>query len=108
VELRLRTRDGAWLDTETVVNPLLDDEEVGGLVLTTRDVTMRKQLEAEHAERERVRDVFARFVPAAVVEQLLERGDLQLRLGGDTLHPPSCSPTCAGSRASRRRCPRRR
>src|SRR4051794_33143457 len=86
LELRLRDRDGTWLDTETVVNPRLDDEDVGGLVLTTRDVTMRKQLEAEHAERERVRDVFSRFVPAAVVEQLLEHGDLRLRLGGDTLH----------------------
>ena len=50
LELRLRHSDGSWLQTETVVNPRLDDEDVGGLVLTTRDVTTRKQLEAVQAE----------------------------------------------------------
>ncbi len=33
-------------------------------------------------ERERVRDVFARFVPAAVVDDVLKRTDGDLRLGG--------------------------
>jgi adenylate cyclase len=36
-------------------------------------------------ERERVRDVFSRFVPEAVVEQVLARADEDLRLGGVTL-----------------------
>jgi adenylate cyclase len=36
-------------------------------------------------ERERVRDVFSRFVPEAVVEQVLARTDADLRLGGVTL-----------------------
>ncbi len=36
-------------------------------------------------ERERVRDVFARFVPAAVVEDVLKRTDKDLRLGGETV-----------------------
>jgi adenylate cyclase len=36
-------------------------------------------------ERERVRDVFSRFVPEAVVEQVLARTDEDLRLGGVTL-----------------------
>jgi adenylate cyclase len=36
-------------------------------------------------ERERVRDVFARFVPAAVVEDVLKRTDADLRLGGHTI-----------------------
>jgi adenylate cyclase len=36
-------------------------------------------------ERERVRDVFSRFVPETVVEQVLERADEDLRLGGVTL-----------------------
>jgi adenylate cyclase len=34
-------------------------------------------------ERERVRDVFSRFVPEAVVNQVLARTDRDLRLGGD-------------------------
>src|SRR6185295_10660255 len=33
-------------------------------------------------ERQRVRDTFARFVPEAVVAQVLERGDGDLRFGG--------------------------
>ena len=36
-------------------------------------------------ERERVRDVFARFVPAPVVEDVLKRTDEDLRLGGETV-----------------------
>jgi adenylate cyclase len=36
-------------------------------------------------ERERVRDVFARFVPAAVVDDVLTRTDGDLRLGGVTM-----------------------
>ncbi len=36
-------------------------------------------------ERERVRDVFARFVPAAVVDEVLKRTDGDLRLGGVTI-----------------------
>ena len=36
-------------------------------------------------ERERVRDVFSRFVPESVVEQVLKRTDSDLRLGGVSL-----------------------
>ena len=36
-------------------------------------------------ERERVRDVFSRFVPETVVEQVLSRTDQDLRLGGVSL-----------------------
>jgi adenylate cyclase len=36
-------------------------------------------------ERERVRDVFARFVPPAVVDDVLRRTDGDLRLGGETV-----------------------
>ena len=36
-------------------------------------------------ERERVRDVFSRFVPAAVVDDVLKRTDGDLRLGGVTM-----------------------
>jgi adenylate cyclase len=39
----------------------------------------------EAFERERVRDVFSRFVPEAVVEQVLARTDDDLRLGGVSL-----------------------
>jgi adenylate cyclase len=86
LELRLRHADGRWLQTESVITPRLDDETIGGLVLTTRDVPERKELEAADAERLRVRDMFSRFVPEAVAEQLLAQAGDSLRLGGETVH----------------------
>jgi diguanylate cyclase (GGDEF)-like protein/PAS domain S-box-containing protein len=42
VEIALRRADGTWLDTETLPTNLLHDHTVGGIVLTTRDITERK------------------------------------------------------------------
>ena len=81
--------------------PRLDDETIGGLVLTTRDVTERKQLEAADAERARVRDMFSRFVPEAVVDELLSAGGRACGWAVKRGTGRSCSPTCATSRASR-------
>ena len=53
-------------------------------------------------ERQRVHDTFARFVPEAVVADVLERVDDELRFGGVTSRAPSSSPTCAASPASPR------
>ena len=44
---RVRHRDGTWLHTETVAANLLEDPNVRGLVLNTRDVSDRKELEAQ-------------------------------------------------------------
>jgi diguanylate cyclase (GGDEF)-like protein/PAS domain S-box-containing protein len=41
-EVTLRRADGTWLDTETLPTNLLHDENVGGIVLTSRDITERK------------------------------------------------------------------
>jgi PAS domain S-box-containing protein len=43
---RVRHRDGTWLRSETVAANLLEDANVRGLVLNTRDVSDRKELEA--------------------------------------------------------------
>ncbi|NIH70276.1 PAS domain S-box-containing protein, partial [Modestobacter marinus] len=42
---RMRHRDGSWRWMETVASNLLDDSAVNGIVLTTRDVSDRKELE---------------------------------------------------------------
>ncbi|MFD2091881.1 putative bifunctional diguanylate cyclase/phosphodiesterase [Blastococcus deserti] len=42
---RMRHRNGSWRWTETVVNNLLHDPAVGGVVLSTRDVSDRRDLE---------------------------------------------------------------
>jgi diguanylate cyclase (GGDEF)-like protein/PAS domain S-box-containing protein len=44
---RIRHRDGTWLHSETVAANLLEDSNVRGLVLNTRDVSDRKELEAQ-------------------------------------------------------------
>ena len=45
VDFRLRTKDGGWRSFETIANNLLDDDEVRGIVLTSRDITDRRNLE---------------------------------------------------------------
>ena len=45
VEFRARRADGAWRHVEVVRNNRLDDPDIGGLVITVRDVTERKKAE---------------------------------------------------------------
>ena len=45
VQVRMGHRDGTWRFVETAGNNLLDDAAVSGIVLTTRDVTERHELE---------------------------------------------------------------
>jgi len=52
VEFRLRTGDGSWRHVEAIGNNLLDDPAVGGVVLTTRDISERKQAEEELRQSE--------------------------------------------------------
>ena len=53
-------------------------------------------------ERERVRDVFSRFVPEQVVGQVLPCTTATCASAAKTSSARSCSPTCAASRASPR------
>ena len=48
---RLRNEDGTWSRVENVAVNLLDDPTVGGLVLTTRDITHRMALEEQLVHR---------------------------------------------------------
>ena len=54
--LRLRHDDGTWRWVESFANNLLDDPEVGGIVVTTRDVTERKDAIDRLREETRVLD----------------------------------------------------
>ena len=46
IEFRFADHDGAWRYLEATINSLLDDPDVGGIVLNCRDVTARKHDEA--------------------------------------------------------------
>ncbi len=45
MEFALWHREGRWCDTETTITSLLDDRDIHGLVLNTRDISERKRLE---------------------------------------------------------------
>ena len=48
VEVRFRHKDGSWRYLEGIGNNLLDDPDVGGVVINSRDVTARKQAEEDY------------------------------------------------------------
>lgn len=61
VEVRMRHRDGSWLNLEEIITSLLADPSVNGVVLNARCVTHRKKAEKELREsEERFRSVVER------------------------------------------------
>jgi diguanylate cyclase (GGDEF)-like protein/PAS domain S-box-containing protein len=51
VDHRLARPDGSWLDVETLATNLLGDDAVDAIVLNTRDVSQRKELERRLAHQ---------------------------------------------------------
>lgn len=47
IEFAMRHAAGHWRETETVITSLVDDHDIRGLVLNTRDVSERKELERQ-------------------------------------------------------------
>jgi PAS domain S-box-containing protein len=52
LELRFRHKDGSWCALETIGQNCLDDPEIGGVVVNSRDISDRKQAEASLRESE--------------------------------------------------------
>ena len=57
VEWRMRATDGRWMDVETIATGQLDDPDVQGIVLNSRNVTERKRLEAQLRQSQRLESV---------------------------------------------------
>jgi len=76
-DLPLRRRDGSVCRLESVFNNLLDDANVAGIVVTARDVTERRKLEAE-LEHQAFHDSLTGLANRALftdrVNHALERG----------------------------------
>ena len=47
LEVRMRHRDGSWRDIDATMSNRLDDPSVGAIVMNARDVSDRKELEAQ-------------------------------------------------------------
>jgi two-component system cell cycle sensor histidine kinase/response regulator CckA len=57
VEWRMRAADGTWMEVETIATGQLDDPDVQGIVLNSRNVTERKRLEAQLHQSQRLESV---------------------------------------------------
>ena len=49
LEFRFRHRDGSWRVLETIAKNMLDDPNIAGIVVNSRDITQRKQAEMRQA-----------------------------------------------------------
>ncbi len=49
IEFRFRHQDGSWIDIEAISNNLLQESNIRGVVVNSRDVSDRKRVEAERA-----------------------------------------------------------
>lgn len=103
-ELKVRRKDGTFIDAEMTITNLLKDPAVRGIVVNARDVTQRKKAEEELRSRERWframieksydvigllgADGSVRYISPGVVNltgyTMEERGD---RISFDALHP---------------------
>jgi adenylate cyclase len=86
--LLIRGEHRGELEVDSQAELIIDDrnalQTLASQVALALETVARAREKAE-AERERVRDMFSRFVPEAVVDELLARGGTDLRLGGETL-----------------------
>ena len=77
-ELRARHADGSWRTLEVVLEERLDDPSVEGIVVNYRDVTTRKQLEAE-LRRQAFHDSLTGLANRALFADRLEHALAQSR-----------------------------
>jgi diguanylate cyclase (GGDEF)-like protein/PAS domain S-box-containing protein len=75
LEFRVPHKDGSWCYLEHVVNNLLDDPAVSGVVVTSRDVTERKEAERKLREAEQRYRTLVEQVPAVVYTQEIGSSD---------------------------------
>jgi diguanylate cyclase (GGDEF)-like protein/PAS domain S-box-containing protein len=73
-EYRFRHADGSWRWVESVGTYLLDDPAVGGVVVTTRDITDRKEAEERLREAEERYRTFVETIPAMTYIQEIKDG----------------------------------
>ena len=103
-EYRFRRADGLWRWVESLGTYMLDDPRVGGVVVTSRDVTERKEAEERLRETERRLSTLLADTPAMVYRCLNEPdwpeeyvSDYALELTGYPASAYMDNPTLFGS-----------
>jgi diguanylate cyclase (GGDEF)-like protein/PAS domain S-box-containing protein len=104
VEYRFRCKDGSWRWMQSVGTYLLEDPAVGGVVVTSRDVTERKEAQERLRETERRLSTLLSNTPAMVYRCLNEPdwpeeyvSDYSLELTGYPASAFMDNPTLFGS-----------
>jgi diguanylate cyclase (GGDEF)-like protein/PAS domain S-box-containing protein len=81
LEVRIRHHDGRWRQAEVTVTNLLGDPSVGGLVLNTRDISERKELQ-DQLVHEAYHDALTQLANRALFRERVT-GALENRGGHD-------------------------
>jgi len=84
VRVRMQHQDGSWRFVETAGTNLLDDAAVGGVVLTTRDVSDRRQLE-EQLRHQAFHDALTGLPNRALFMERVSQAQAASKLTGATL-----------------------
>ena len=75
VEFRIQHADGSWLYFESIANNLIDDPDVNGIVINSRDITKRKQTEMRLQEAETRYRTLVEEAPAIIYIQQAYPGE---------------------------------
>jgi PAS domain S-box-containing protein len=67
IEFRIRHRNGSWIDVESIGNNLLTTPGIEGIVINSRDITDRKDAEAEGRRLKEFYEVILNKIPTDVV-----------------------------------------
>lgn len=63
VRFRLRAADGTWRNVEAIAHDMIDDPDIAGIVVTTRDITARTRAEGLVADQAQLLTLIARGAP---------------------------------------------
>ena len=102
-EVRMQSADGSWQDVAITGVNLLDDPDVGGIVVTSRNVTDLRRAERLATSQSEVLEVIARGGSLAIGGERVRAADGRQRGGRTGVHLPARGRPVGALRRRRRR-----